>query len=101
MPLKTVNPAAWIGRAGLGDVDQRHADDARADSTSRLRFQRLVERLHDLGPGGLSYFLREVDRGADVLDTLEIYAALPGDLIRAYGADRFPAAVHVVGGGRL
>jgi hypothetical protein len=73
--------------------------DTRVDSTSRQRFQRLVAALHALGPGGLSYFLRDIERGTDVLDTLEIYAALPAGLIRAYGGDRFPLAVHVVDGG--
>jgi hypothetical protein len=46
----------------------------------------------------LAYFLREIEAGADVLATLEIYAALPADLIAAYGGDRFALAFHVIEG---
>ena len=88
------------GAAGSRRMSFLDRIDTRANSTSRQKFQRLVEKLHALGPGGISYFLREVDRGADVLDTLEIYAALPADFVKAYGGDRFAPAVHVISGGR-
>ncbi len=87
------------GAAGLGNVNRRAAEDTRDNSTSRRKFQRLVERLHALGPGVLAYFIREVAAGADVCTSLEIYAALPGDFIRAYGADRFPPTLHSIDGG--
>jgi hypothetical protein len=44
---------------------------------SRLRRQRLVERLHRLGPKPRFHFLNEVELGADLWPHLERYAVLP------------------------
>ena len=98
MTSKTTNPAR--GKAsGLGNVNRRAADDTRDNSLSNVKFQRFVENLHALGPGVLAYFIREVTAGADACTLLETYAALPGDLIRAYGGDRFTPALHAIDGG--
>jgi hypothetical protein len=49
--------------------------------------------LHALGPAPFAYFLREIEAGADVDVTLEEYAALPAEFIRALGGDwPFPHA---------
>ena len=62
--------------------------------TSRLRLARAAERLHALPPRVLAELLAEI--GAP-LSTVERYAALDADLIRAVGADRFPPRpVYVV-----
>jgi hypothetical protein len=62
---------------------------AAAVRSRRLRRQRLVEKLHRLGPKPLFHFLSEVERGAPLAPTLETYAALPADFIRANGGDKF------------
>jgi len=88
MASKTTNPAR--GKAsGLGNVNRRAADDTREYNPSRIRLQRFAQRLHALGPAPLFHFLDEVERGADLRATLEIYAELPADLIKAYDGDRF------------
>jgi hypothetical protein len=95
MPKQRETPA---GGPGLGDdCSLRRSENAPRNSTARLRLQRAA-LLHGLGPAPLAYFLREIEAGADVLATLEIYAALPADLIAAYGGDRFALAFHVIEG---
>jgi len=70
------------------------------DSKSRIRFQRLVRQLHALGPKPLFHFLDELDRGADLRATLETYAALPVDLIKAYHGDEFMPSLVPIRAGR-
>jgi hypothetical protein len=47
----------------------------------------LAERLHALGPKPLFHFHDEVERGADLRGSLEDYAALPVELVKAYGGE--------------
>jgi hypothetical protein len=61
------------------------------------RRQYLVERLHVLGLAPLAYFLAE---NADLHQALEEYAALPAELIRAYGGNQFPRSIHAIDGGK-
>ncbi len=68
-------------------------------ATNLTRRQRLIEQLHRLGPAPLAHFIRDIERGGDIDATLEAYAALPADLIAAYGGDRFAPALHVIDGG--
>jgi hypothetical protein len=66
---------------------------------ARLRLQYLVVRhLHKLGPKPLFFFLRELERGAELLPLLEIYAALPVELIRHCRGDQFATALHCIDG---
>jgi len=65
-----------------------------------MRRQRLVSRLHSLGPKPLYHFLDEIERGAPIAATLESYAALPADFIKANGGDKFAAPVWPIDGGR-
>ena len=58
---------------------------ANSNSARSIRLQHLARRLHALGPRPLFHFLDELERGADLRARLEQYAALPADLIRAYG----------------
>ncbi len=70
--------------------------DGQAQQLARLRF--LAKRLYALGPRPLFYFLREVERGADLRDHLEKYAALPADFIKAHGGDEFESPSLIEGG---
>jgi hypothetical protein len=65
-------------------------------SDVRLRF--LAGRLHELGPKPLYYFLREIERGAELRPHLERYAALPAEFIAACGGDRFEPTASLVRG---
>jgi len=56
---------------------------------ARLRF--LAGRLHALGPAPLFHFLSDIETGKPIRATLEEYAALPADFVRAYGGDEFAA----------
>jgi len=67
---------------------------------SETRLKYLAARLHKLGPKPLFYFLRELERGADLWQLLKIYADLPVDLIRAYGGDQFAPALYCIDGGQ-
>jgi hypothetical protein len=69
-------------------------------STSRPRLQYLASRLHALGPKPLFYFLDEIERGAPIVATLERYAALPADFIRANGGGEFAPFLWPIEGGR-
>lgn len=62
---------------------------------ARLRL--LAGRLHDLGPRSTYELLRELLDGADVLERLEIYAALDPATVRAVGGDAMPPQVRVIG----
>jgi hypothetical protein len=84
------------GSRGMSFLDRI---DTRANSTTRLRFQRLVEKLHALGPAPLAYFIIDVKRGGDVDSLLERYAALPADFIAAYRGDRFAPSLRAMDGG--
>jgi hypothetical protein len=64
--------------------------------STRLKY--LARRLHALGEKPLFYFLDEMDRGADLRESLEIYAALPAGLIKAYNGDKFAAPFLLKGG---
>jgi hypothetical protein len=75
--------------------------DTRANITSRLRFQRLVENLHRLGPAPLGHFIRDLESGKPLQQTLEDYAALPADFIAALGGDRFAPCLHAIDGGAV
>ncbi len=73
-----------------------------AGPVSDLRRDRVVLRLHRLGPKPVSEYLKELvgnDDGlqADALFLLEKYAALDPEIVRALDADTFPPAVFVVG----
>ena len=68
---------------------------------SDLRRDRLVRRLHRLGPRPISEYLKELvcnDDGlqADALFLLEKYGALDPELVRALDADTFPSAIFAV-----
>jgi|GEM_PF-4301795 len=71
-------------------------NQAGEQARQRLRRQRLVERLHRLGPAPLYHFLTEVERGAPLWPHVERYVALPAAFIKANGGDRFAPSLHCI-----
>jgi hypothetical protein len=64
-----------------------------ADLVHDLRRRRLAEQLHHLGPRPLLEILIEVAGGADLDTTLERYAAINPEILRAVGGDQFPPSI--------
>lgn len=91
---KTTSPNALAAQAEIRNPIGAH--EAHSDW---LRLKFLAARLHALGPAPLAYFLNEIEAGANLWWSLEIYAALTGDLIRANGGDQFTRTLCVVDGG--
>jgi hypothetical protein len=60
-------------------------------SSVALRLRHLAGKIHVLGPAPLYHLMRQLVGGADPLPTLENYARLPADFIKAYGGDRLPS----------
>ncbi|MGB6372836.1 MAG: hypothetical protein WBD78_11170 [Methylocella sp.] len=65
---------------------------------NRLRRQRLVEKLHGLGPSPLFHFLDEIENGAGIDERLERYAQLPAGFIEALGGRDFPPGLGTIAG---
>jgi hypothetical protein len=57
-----------------------------------------ARKIHRLGERPLCELFRELDRGADLRETLEIYAALPREIIVAYSGDRLDLLREFHGG---
>jgi hypothetical protein len=70
-------------------------------AANRARRQLLVEQLHRLGPAPLAHFIRDIERGSNVDATLETYAELPVDFIKAYAGDRFAPPAFLLRGASL
>jgi hypothetical protein len=66
------------------------AAERAVEHTTDARFQRQVERLHDLGPRAVGELLREVANGADLGLCLTRYARLDPAVVKALGGDQFP-----------
>jgi hypothetical protein len=71
-------------------MSQQHIPDA--------RLRHLAGRLHDLGPRPLYEFLREIERGADLLQRLERYAELDPAIVAAIGAYAIPVVATCIWG---
>ena len=74
-------------------------NQAAKQARQRLRRQRLVSHLHRLGPSPLGHFLNEVERGASVAASLECYAKIDPEFVRALGGDQFAPSLHCIDGG--
>jgi hypothetical protein len=101
MPLRNARrPApAQLGNRPL-KIEHARQQLSLPRSTSRPRLQHLALRLHALGPKPLYHFLDEIARGAPLVPTLETYAALPADFIKANGGDKFAPPLFAIGGRR-
>jgi len=87
------------GEADLPTIARNHlATQAQFAAVQRLRRQRLVAHLHQLGPSPLFHSLNEVERGA-LPEHLERYARLDPDFIRTLGGTDFVQPLHVLDGG--
>jgi len=83
----------------------RPLSPGRAQIRDSLRFRRNVEALHSLGCRPLGEFLLELGRhhaiGDDIGERLELWHdRLTPELVRAVGADRWPAPFAMLRGGR-
>jgi len=104
MPPKSETPP--LGEAGLANSSCVAADDREQTPNpkekqapfDRARMQLLARRLHQLGEAPLYHFLTDLDRGSDLRETLEIYASLPRDLVRAYRGHEFAPPFAIEGG---
>jgi hypothetical protein len=89
----------FIGPSAARQAQNHRNPRGAREARLRLRRQRLVEYLHQLGPAHLYHFLTEVERGAPLWPHVERYAALPAAFIKANGGDQFAPIVHVIDGG--
>lgn len=60
-----------------------------APARKGARTRQLTKRLHALGEKPLYHFVRDLERGGNIQQTLEAYAALPAELVKAYRGDVF------------
>ena len=58
----------------------------------------LARRLHALGELLVYYFLRELERGAELRPLLEEYAEIDPDFVKAFNGDRFQPVLFVTKG---
>jgi hypothetical protein len=77
----------------------------KSQELARLHRQRLVARIHDLGPRAVFELVDELDRhhglGDDLDRRLQRYADADPELLHAFGADRFaPLPTRVIEAGR-
>jgi hypothetical protein len=94
MPPQNESPA-YLGTARLEKVSCIAAV-SNINHANQARRRHLVEKLHWLGPAPLAHFIGDIERGGDIDATLEVYASLPGALIRAYGGDKFAPKLWAV-----
>ncbi len=57
-----------------------------------------ARKIHRLGERPLYELFRQLDPGADLRSTLEIYAALPREIVIAFNGDRFESLRKFHGG---
>ena len=101
-------PAATIGPIGHDASEcpilSRHWPGVAEELAARHRRQRLIERLHSLGPRPTGELLLELARAhgieSDIDRRLQRYAELDPGIVRALGADRFATLpLYEVSGG--
>jgi hypothetical protein len=100
MPASTAHEPRGIGkppRLPLPHIAPRIHKQSPAPPRQRLAL--LTARLHELGPRALLEFLLELLDGADLVERLEVYAAIDPATLRALGGDRLPP-LRVIGGRR-
>jgi hypothetical protein len=84
---KTASPAHRGHGGEARDNDQLRQAIFSPHSISAVRLQRLVARLHALGPRPMYELVRELAAGADLFDRLEVYSRLDPHIVRALGGD--------------
>jgi hypothetical protein len=68
------------------------------ESDSQDHLKHLVRELYRLGERPLYEFIREIETGGNLRATLEIYAALPREIVIAFNGDRFESLREFHGG---
>lgn len=71
--------------------DRSHLSKKDLDAIEWHQLKQSAARLHALGPLPLAYFLAEIARGRDPSETLNRYAAMSPEQVRAVGADTVDA----------
>jgi len=76
------------------------AEWQRAETERRLRLRHLTRQIHPLGARPLYEMILELDRGADLHETLERYGAIAkyASFVKDLGGDRLDHQLHVVDG---
>jgi hypothetical protein len=97
-PLGAAGPGNVVHALAAVDAPDLKGPNQKIQDLKRLRLKFLASRLHALGPKPLAHFLDEVERVVALRPTLEEYAALPADLIRAYRGDEFTPPFAIDGG---
>ena len=103
MATKRESPATAGQRAGLprkttvDHVPFFISPDDRTTQDLRLKF--LARRLHALGEAPVYYFLRELEKGADLRPLLEAYAEIDPVFVKAFHGDRFQPPLFLTKGG--
>jgi hypothetical protein len=59
-----------------------------------------ARKIHRLGERPLYELFRELERGADLRETLETYAALPREIVIAFNGEHFECLLEFHGGRR-
>ena len=89
----TVTAATVMPAAQRNDAPAHHLGEPVAGP----RFQRIIERVHALGPRPLAEMIAEIaavtGQHVLVVDLVEEYAQLDRAVLRFLGADRFPPRV--------
>lgn len=101
-------PRCAANAAGVSDLSLLSRIDGQGNNPphqnlqarKQLRRRYLVTRLHALGPSPLSCFLAEIESGARFQDTLEAYARIDPQFVRALGGADFPPFLWEIEGGR-
>jgi len=85
---------AEVGSTGRLNTTSCIPSGPKAQPLVGPRFERQVERLHNLGPRVVAELLSEIahrtGQSGLIADRLQAYAALDPELVRAVGGDRFP-----------
>ncbi len=78
----------------LDPLIRRLSTDKDGEAVAGPRFERMVERVHNLGPRPLAELLIEIARRTGqsifIADQLQAYAALDPEIVRFVGGDKFP-----------
>ena len=97
MAQKQESPAvdgAFECLAGRLDASEYTRSPHNPQALAGQRFERQVERVHNLGPRVVAELLAEIatatDQPALIADRLQAFAALDPEHVRFVGADKFP-----------
>ncbi len=92
--IENARSDAGAGSLKFGGFETQHtrtANDIQYQPRSAgQRFERMIERVHALGPRPLAEIAAATGQHVRVVDLVEEFARLDTEIVRALGADRFP-----------